>query len=282
MWCLNKSLYGVKQAPRAWYSRFASFLLSLGFVEAKSDTSLFIYHHSADNTVYLLLYVDDIMLTASSDALLRWTIRSLQSEFSMKDLGSLHHFLGISVTRQSFGLYLSQRQYCLEILEHAGMTDCKPCSTPVDTNAKLSAIVGAPVADPTDYRSLVGALQYLSFTRPGISYAVQQICLHMHDPHEPHLAALKRILRYVHGTIDFVVHIRRSTTIDLIAYSDTDWAGCPDTRKSYPFLPWAQPIPSPSFPARLASLPLPRPARPSLPKVYFTSLIQPPLSLHRR
>lgn len=237
MWRLNKSLYGVKQAPQAWYSRFASFLLSLGFVEAKSDTSLFIYHHSADNTVYLLLYVDDIMLTVSSDALLRWTIRSLQSEFSMKDLGSLHHFLGISVTRQSSGLYLSQRQYCLEILEHAGMTDCKPCSTPVDTNAKLSAIVGAPVADPTDYRSLVGALQYLSFTRPSISYAVQQICLHMHDPHEPHLAALKRILRYVRGTIDFVVHLRRSTTVDLIAYSDADWAGCPDTRKSYPFLP---------------------------------------------
>lgn len=155
----------------------------------------------------------------------------------MKDLGSLHHFLGISVTRQSSGLYLSQRQYCLEILEHAGMTDCKPCSTPVDTNAKLSAIVGAPVADPTDYRSLVGALQYLSFTRPSISYAVQQICLHMHDPHEPHLAALKRILRYVRGTIDFVVHLRRSTTVDLIAYSDADWAGCPDTRKSYPFLP---------------------------------------------
>lgn len=113
----------------------------------------------------------------------------------------------------------------------------KRVSTQRDTNAKLSAIVGAPVADPTDYRSLVGALQYLSFTRPGISYAVQQICLHMHDPHEPHLAALKRILRYVRGTIDFVVHLRRSTTVDLIAYSDADWAGCPDTRKSYPFLP---------------------------------------------
>lgn len=91
---LNKSLYGLKQAPRAWYSRFASFLLTLGFSEARSDTSLFIYHRGSD-VVYLLLYVDDIVLTASSDSLLRWTISALQAEFSMKDLGPLHHFLGI-------------------------------------------------------------------------------------------------------------------------------------------------------------------------------------------
>jgi hypothetical protein len=228
---LNKFLYGLKQAPRAWYSRFASFLLSLGFVEAKSDTSVFIYRRGAD-MVYLLLYVDDIVLIASSDALHQWTIRSLQSEFSMKDLGSLHHFLGISVTRQSSGLYLSQRQYCLEILDRAGMSNCKPCATPVDTNAKLSAVDGAPVAAPTDYRSLADTLQYLTFTRPNISYAIQQVCLHMHDPREPHLAALKRILRYLRGTPDLGLHIRRSTPVDLTAYSDADWAGCPDTRKS--------------------------------------------------
>jgi Reverse transcriptase (RNA-dependent DNA polymerase). len=95
---LNKSLYGLKQAPRAWYSRFASFLLTLGFVEAKSDTSLFIYRRGP-NMVYLLIYVDDIVPIASSDALLQWTICALLSEFSMKDIGSLHHFLGISVTR---------------------------------------------------------------------------------------------------------------------------------------------------------------------------------------
>ena len=89
-------MYGLKQAPRAWYSRFASYLLSLGFVEAKLDTLLFIYCHGLD-TVYLLLYVDDIVLTASSDELLRWTIGALQREFAMKDLGELHHFLGMQV-----------------------------------------------------------------------------------------------------------------------------------------------------------------------------------------
>lgn len=112
------------------------------------------------------------MLTASSDALLQWAISALQSEFSMKDLGPLHYFLGVSVSRHKSGLLLSQRKYCVDILERAGMFDCKPCNTPVDTCAKLSADNGPAVADATDFRSLAGALQYLTFTRPDISYAV--------------------------------------------------------------------------------------------------------------
>jgi hypothetical protein len=186
---LNKSLYGLKQAPRAWYSKFASYLLSLGFIEAKSDTSLFIYRHGVE-TAYLLLYVDDIVLIASSTVLLQRTVSALQKEFAMKDLGTLHHFLGITVQKQSHGLLLHQRQYALEIIARAGLTDCKPCATPIDTSAKLSGTSGTPVSDTTQYRSLAGALQYLTFTRPDISYAVQQICLHMHDPREPHLTAL--------------------------------------------------------------------------------------------
>ena len=85
----------------------------------------------------------------------------------------------------------------LDIFDRAGITECKPCSTPVDTNPKVAAADGAPVSDPTDFRSLAGALQYLTFTRPDITYVMQQICLHMHDPREPHLAALKWILHYV-------------------------------------------------------------------------------------
>ena len=228
---LNKSLYGLKQAPHAWYSRFATYLLSLGFVEAKSDTSLFIYHRG-NEIVYLLLYVDDIVLTACSASLLRRTITALQQEFSMKDLGPLHHFLGISVTQHSGGLFLSQQQYTIDILKRAGMMDCKPCSTPVDTHAKVSATEGAPVTDPTHYRSLTGALQYLTFTRPDITYAVQQVCLHMHDPREPHLSAVKRILRYLQGTLSHGLHLQPSTPSELVVYTDADWAGCPDTRRS--------------------------------------------------
>ena len=112
------------------------------------------------------------------------------------------------------------------------MTDCKPCSTPVDTQAKLSADLGDPVADPTAYRSLAGALQYLTFTRPDLTYAVQQVCLHMHDPRESHLAALKRLLRYVRGTVDLGLVLHRSSSAELVVYTDADWAGWPDTRRS--------------------------------------------------
>ncbi|WVZ63807.1 hypothetical protein U9M48_013412, partial [Paspalum notatum var. saurae] len=198
---LNKSLYGLKQAPRAWYCRFAAYLISLGFVETKSDTSLFVFRRGSD-IVYLLVYVDDIVLTASSPALLCSTIAALQREFFMSDLGPLDHFLGMHVQPCDGGLFLSQKQYMLDILARAGMSECKPCITPVDTSSKLSGAEGALVQDATDFRSLAGALQYLTFTRPDIAYAVQQVCLHMHAPREPHLAALKRILWYIRGTLD--------------------------------------------------------------------------------
>jgi hypothetical protein len=228
---LNKSLYGLKQAPRAWYERFATFLCSIGFVASKSDTSLFVLRRGAD-TAYLLLYVDDVVLTASSTVLLRRLIDSMLAEFSMKDLGPLQFFLGISVVRTASGFFLSQHTYAEELLDRANMADCRPVSTPVDTRAKLSADAGDPIADASDYRSIVGGLQYLTMTRPDLAYAVQQACLHMHDPRAHHLAMVKCILRYVRGTASFGLQIHRSASLDIIGYSDADWAGCPDTRRS--------------------------------------------------
>jgi hypothetical protein len=168
---LNKSLYGLKQTPRAWHNRFATHLLSLGFVESKSDTSLFTCHRGPD-TAYLLLYVDDIILTASSNGFLQHIIAALEREFAMTNMGQLHHFWGISMTHCTDGLFLSQQQYTLDILERAGMSACKPCSTPVDMHSKLFAD-GSPVTNSTQYRSLAGALQYLTFTRPDITYVIQ-------------------------------------------------------------------------------------------------------------
>ncbi|GJX25541.1 ribonuclease H-like domain-containing protein [Tanacetum coccineum] len=134
-------------------------------------------------------------------------------------------------TRDSSGMFLSQRKYAMEILECAHMVGCNSSRTPVDTESKLGD-GGTPVVDPTLYRSLAGSLQYLTFTRPDITYAVQQVCLYMHDPREPHFSALKRILRYVQGTLDYGLQLFSSTTDSLIAYSDADWAGCPTTRRS--------------------------------------------------
>jgi hypothetical protein len=182
--------------------------------------------------VYLLLYVNDIVLTASNATLLQQTISTLKQEFAMKDLGPLHHFLGVSVQHQADAHFLTQRQFALDILERAGMVDCKPASTSVDTQAKVSAESGPPVTDPTHFRSLTGALQYLIFTRPDIAYVVQQICLHMHDPREPHLAAMKHTLRYLWGTLDYGLLLRRFASSELTVYTDVDLAGCPDTRRS--------------------------------------------------
>ncbi|XP_071736109.1 uncharacterized mitochondrial protein AtMg00810-like [Rutidosis leptorrhynchoides] len=204
--------------------------LRVGFQHNRCDSSLFIYRHWA-HVAYLLLYVDDIILTASSTSLLQKIITSLGKEFSMIDLGPLNYFLGISATRITNGMFLSPRKYALDILECAQMTNCKPCLTPVDTQSKLG-LEGPPFTDPTLYRSLAGALQYLTFTRPDLTYAVQQLCLYMHDPREPHFAALKRVLRYLRGFIDNGLQLFASSTTKLIPYSDADWGGCPGTRRS--------------------------------------------------
>jgi hypothetical protein len=160
---------------------------------------------------YLLLYVDDIILTASSPCLL---------------------LMGVSAQRSSTGLFLSQAKYAAEILDKANMSSCNPCQTPLEVHSKLSAQDRPPVADPTLYRSLAGALRYLTLTRPDIAHAVQQVCLYMHDPRESHFALIKRILWYIEGTIEYGIVLSCSHSHELVVYSDADWAGCPDTRRS--------------------------------------------------
>ncbi|GJW18637.1 ribonuclease H-like domain-containing protein [Tanacetum coccineum] len=170
----SRSFYGLKRASQAWFQRFGT------------------------DTAYLLLYVDNIVLTASSDMLLQRIIASLHQEFSMTDLGSLNYFLGISITRDSLGMLLSQRKNAIEILERAHMVGCNSSRTPVDIESKLG-----DDGDP--------------------------VCLYMHDPWEPHLLALKRILWYVRGALDHGLQLFSSYTTSLVAYSDANRAGCPAT-----------------------------------------------------
>lgn len=140
----------------------------------------------------------------------------LRSEFSMTDLGDLNYFLGIAVTRDQHGMFLSQQKYASEILDHAKISKCKSAHTPADTSAKFDG-TGPPVADLTLCRSLVGALKYLIFTRLNISFDMQQVYLYMHDRQEPHFVALKRILRYVQGTLDHGLQLYVSPFCSLIA-----------------------------------------------------------------
>lgn len=229
MCLLSRSLHGFRQAPRAWFTRFVEFIKSLGFVQTRSDSSLFVLRTST-GMAYLLLYVDDMILTASTDNLLQYVVTKLQAEFTVKDMGVVSYFLGIDVQRTRDGFFLSQARYVDDLLEHAGMQNCKPIATPAETKQKASTTEGQLIADPTFYRSMAGALQYLTVTRPDIAYAVQQLCLH--SPPDIHSAMLKRVLRYLLGAPSLGVHLRRMSSPTMTAYSDADWAGCPDTRRS--------------------------------------------------
>ncbi|XP_022017588.1 uncharacterized mitochondrial protein AtMg00810-like [Helianthus annuus] len=157
---------------------------------------------------------------------------SLASEFAMKDLGPLSYFLGLHVTRTANAMFLSQQSYAKDIIARAGMQSCNSVATPVDTKPKLSTTSSSPFDNPTLYRSLVGALQYLTFTRPDITYAIQQICVHMHAPTIDDWNALKRVIRYLQGTSSYGLTLSPCTLVSLRAYTDADWAGCPDTRRS--------------------------------------------------
>jgi hypothetical protein len=203
----------------------------MGFTASRSDSSLFIYQNGKQ-AAYLLVYVDDIILTASTTTILHHVVDQLRQAFAIKDLGELHFFLGVQVRRDSAGFHLNQAQYTEDILERAGMANCKPATTPVEVKPKLSGNDGAAATDGTFYRSITGALQYLTLSRPDIAYGVNQACLHMHAPQDVHWNLVKRILRYLRGTITHGITISATPSTTLKAYSDADWAGCPDTRRS--------------------------------------------------
>ncbi|BBH05152.1 transposable element gene [Prunus dulcis] len=214
---LRKSLYGLKQAPRAWFDKLFQALLSLGFSQSSSDASLFVLH--APTLVIVLIYVDDILVSGPDATICNQVIAKLSTLFPVKDLGPLHYFLGLEVHRTKDTLLLHQNKYLLDLLQKTNMTGAKPCCTPL-SSTKLDHS-GELLANPTEYRSLVGALQYLTWTRPDISFAVNQICQFMHTPTVLHMQAAKRILRFLKGTITHGLLFRKSS-LHLSAYSDAD------------------------------------------------------------
>ncbi|XP_019199072.1 PREDICTED: uncharacterized protein LOC109192825 [Ipomoea nil] len=212
---LQRSLDGLKQAPRAWFKRLHGFLISAGFASSKTDISLF-YYSSGESRVFLFVYVDDIIMMGNDTALVETLLQRISTAFKIRDLGTPVFFLGIETLHTSDGLLLTQRKYMRDLLQRAGMTDCKPLATP-------AAVTKA---------RLVGALQYLTITCPNLSYAVNRLCQFMHSPTIDHWGLLKRVLRYIKGTLDFGLRLSTSTTTTIHAYSDSDWAGCPVDRKS--------------------------------------------------
>lgn len=228
---LVKALYGLKQAPRAWFDRLRDTLLRWGFKNSKSDVSLF-FLRTATLTVFVLIYVDDILVTGYNSQYLSDFIKRLNSIFALKDLGPLSYFLGIEACRDSSGMYLSQEKYIADILDKLKMSNCAPVDTPMVTGRKFTAKDGTLMKDPYLYRRAIGSLQYLTTTRPDISFVVNKLSQFLSSPIDVHYSGVKRILRYLQGTKHIGLHIRPASSLKLVAYTDADWATDLDDRKS--------------------------------------------------
>ena len=180
----------------------------------------------------MLLYVDDIIVTGNHSSFIDSFTHKLHSEFVTKDLGSLSYFLGLEASPTPDDLFISHLKYVRDILTHAQLLDSKPVHTPMIVSQHLTAD-GSPFSDPTLHSSLVGALQFLTITRSDIAYAVNSVNQFLLAPTVDHFLAVKHILRYVKETLHFGLTFRPSTVPStLVAYSDTDRTGCPDTRRS--------------------------------------------------
>jgi hypothetical protein len=220
---LDKSLYGLKQTPQAWFARLSSKLVQLGFLASKADISLFLFNKD-DIQIYFLIYVDDIIIISSSPAATDRLLGQLRDDFAMKDLGPLSYFLGIEVRHHSDGLTLTQWKYIHDLLLRTNMLSASGVATPMVPTEKIPSTDGDHLSlhDATRYRSIVGGLQYLSLTRPNISFSINRVCQSMSSPTTVHWVMVKRTLRYLRDTTDLGLRFTKSSSMLLNAISDAD------------------------------------------------------------
>jgi len=226
---LVKSLYGLKQANRKWYERLTTLLLAQGYKHANSDHSLFT-KSSSDTFTIILVYVDDIILVGNSMSEFTTNKSILHAYFKIKDLGQLKYFFGLEVAHSQQGISLCHRKYCLDLLTDSGLTYSKPVSTPSDPSVKLHHDSSPPYEDTSSYRRLIGRLLYLNTTRPDITFITQQLSQFLTKPTQVHCTAAIRVLRYLKNSLGKGLFFPRDSALQLLGFSDADWAGCLDTR----------------------------------------------------
>lgn len=241
---LNKSLYGLKQASRAWYQKMDQALIDMHFKRLQTDACVYV-HRTGTLVIFVALYVDDLLLLSNSLSKLNSLKEELAGRFEMKDLGEAHFILGIQIERDRSArtLSLSQQAYIAKIVERYGMTNSKPVATPLDHGAKLSK-ADSPTTDQQSaemknipYQSAVGAIMYAMLgSRPDIAYAVTILSQFNSNPGLQHWSAVKRVLRYLNGTMTYKLAYGAESdyTISptLMGYCDADWASNIDDRKS--------------------------------------------------
>ncbi|GJT97043.1 putative ribonuclease H-like domain-containing protein [Tanacetum coccineum] len=228
---LKKALYGLKQAPRAWYDTLSKFLLANNFFKGAVDPTLFT-RKSGKHILLVQIYVDDIIFASTDHNACHIFSKEMSSKFQMSMMGQMSFFLGLQVSQSPRGIFINQAKYALETLKKYGMDLSDPVDTPMVDRLKLDEdLMGIPV-DQTRFRGMVGSLMYLTASRPDLVFAVCMCARYQAKPTKKHLEAIKRIFRYLKGTINMGLWYPKDNAMSLTAYADADHAGCQDSRRS--------------------------------------------------
>ncbi|GJW03870.1 putative ribonuclease H-like domain-containing protein [Tanacetum coccineum] len=226
-----KALYGLHQAPRAWYATLSSFLLKNGYRRGTIDKTLFIKKDKHD-IILVQVYVDDIIFGSTKKSWCDEFEALMKSKFQMSSMGELTFFLGLQVKQKEDGIFISQDKYVAEILKKFDFANVKTASTPIETQKPLVKDEEASDVDVHLYRSMIGSLMYLTASRPDIMFAVCACSRFQVTPKSSHLSAVKRIFRYLKGKPKLGLWYPRVSSFDLESYSDSDYAGANLDRKS--------------------------------------------------
>jgi hypothetical protein len=228
---LSKALYGLKQAPKAWYERLSGFLIEKGFTRGKLDTTLFLMFDGKDMLI-VQIYVDNIIFDSTNENLCKEFSKTMQDEFEMSMMGELKFFLKLQIKQTEEGIFLNQFKYVINLLKRFGLANTKAYGTPMSPSIKLDKDEKGKPVDVKLYRGMIGSLLYLTASRPDIMFSLCLCARFQSCPKESHLIAVKRIFRYLFGTIDLGLWYPKSNSFDLISYTDADFAGCKIDRKS--------------------------------------------------
>ena len=230
---LKKSIYGLKQSPRCWNEALDEHLKKIGFIQSKADPCLYIGKIDGE-LIFLAVYVDDIILASKKPEVIQKTKKLFASKFEVKDMGRLHYFLGVRIVQNEGNVWIGQDRYLEEVLEKFGMQNAKSVATPMEQNAKPQQVTkDSELFDSKLYQSAIGSLMYLAnVTRPDISYAVHKLAQYCNQPGTVHWSMVKRVLRYLCGTRKLGLLYQRTRDTSLYVFSDADFAGDLDTRKS--------------------------------------------------
>ena len=221
-----------KQAPRAWYSRIEAFFLKIGFKKCPFEQTLFIQIREGGKILIVCLYVDDLIFTGNNEDMFLEFKNSMMKEFDMTDLGRMSYFLGIEVAQTSNGIFICQKKYVQDVLKRFQMEGCNHVYNPIVPGCHLTKDVEGERIDSTLYKQIIGSLMYLSATRPDIMYVTSLLSRFMEEPTMLHFQAAKRVLRYLKGTSNFGILYKREKGNNLVGYSDSDYAGDLEDRKS--------------------------------------------------